>query len=247
MALKKNGLEPTFSLVVAQCPNATINAGKSLLAAAVLEKVAVELGMQVPDTADRPFVEVTVEGDADLDFSEFDHRAHAGVLLDGVGDTLTLWRNREVLQGRPKVLRGGRSATMVYSYPYTLARRAIVATMDLTAKNLHLLKTNHWLKDPRNVCLLELTSPAWTPDGRAQADGQPDPSPREQMLSWTVHEVQEFFDKGDAAGLGVTLHANAVNGADLLSCGHASELVKALCMTPFAAKKVLQLRDQFLS
>ena len=67
------------------------------------------------------------------------------------------------------------------------------------------------------------------------------------MLSWTVHEVLEFFDKGDAAGLVVTMHKNAVDGADLLYFGHASELVKALCMTPFAAKKVLQLRDQFLS
>ena len=203
--------------------------------------------MQVSGAADRPFVEVTVEGDAELDFSGFDHRAHAGVLLDGVGDTLTLWRNREVLQGRPKVLRGGRSATMVYSYPYTLARRAVVATMDLTARNLHLLKTNHWLKDPRNVCLLELTSPAWVIHGNAQLAGQLDPSPREQMLSWSVQEVQEFFERGDAAGLGAILHANAVNGLDLLSFGHASDLVEALRLTPFAAKKVLLLRDQFLS
>jgi len=32
------------------------------------------------------FMEVTVEGSPHLDLSGFDHRVHAGVLLDGVGD-----------------------------------------------------------------------------------------------------------------------------------------------------------------
>ena len=35
---------------------------------------------------------------------------------------------------------------MVYSYKYTLARRAIVATFDLSAENLDLFESDHWLK-----------------------------------------------------------------------------------------------------
>ena len=85
------------------------------------------------------YLEATVEGDGALDFSKFDHRLHAGVLFDGLGDLATLWRYREVLQGRPKITCGGSAATMVYAYPYTLAQRAVIATLDLTALNLHLL------------------------------------------------------------------------------------------------------------
>ena len=35
----------------------------------------------------------------------FDRRVHAGVLLDGVGDAMFLKRNRQGLQGRPKMVR----------------------------------------------------------------------------------------------------------------------------------------------
>ena len=35
----------------------------------------------------------------------------------------------------------------------------VVATFDLSASNLHLFKTDHWLSDPRNVIQLHLTSP----------------------------------------------------------------------------------------
>ena len=76
------------------------NSGKSLLAAKVLTRIGVVL--RVPG-----FVEITVETDEDLDLSSYDHRAHAGILLDGVGDTLTLWRRCEMLQGRPTKCGGG--------------------------------------------------------------------------------------------------------------------------------------------
>ena len=49
-------------------------------------------------------------------------RYHGGVLLDGVGDALILKKNREALQGRAKQAEGAQSATMMYSYKYTLAR-----------------------------------------------------------------------------------------------------------------------------
>ena len=117
------------------------NLGKSVLAAKVLGDVASLVG--VPS-----FLEVTVEGDLALDLSEFGVAKHAGVLLDGVGDAMMLKSHREVLQGRPKVCRGGKSATMMYSYPFTLCRRAVVTTMDLSAKSLHLLSTDHCLSTP---------------------------------------------------------------------------------------------------
>jgi hypothetical protein len=42
-----------------------------------------------------------------------------------------------------------------------LCRRAVVATMDLSASSLDLLTSHHWLSDKRNVIVLRLESPAW--------------------------------------------------------------------------------------
>ena len=56
-----------------------------------------------------------------------------------------------------KQTKGALSATMIYSYKYTLARRAVVATFDLSAKNLSALKVDHWLKNPLNVLQLHLS------------------------------------------------------------------------------------------
>ena len=44
--------------------------------------------------------------------------------------------------------KGSRSATIMYSYLYTLTGRAIVATFDLSAKNLDAFETDHWLSSP---------------------------------------------------------------------------------------------------
>ena len=50
---------------------------------------------------------------------------------------------------------------MVYSYKYTLARRAIIATFDLSAEDLELFETDHWLKNEQNVIQLRLQTKAW--------------------------------------------------------------------------------------
>ena len=92
------------------------------------------------------FHETTVEYDQELDLRDFRVNMHSGVLLDGVGDVRTLHKHRETLQGRPKILLGGRSATMMHAYKYALCRRASIATFDLSAANLHMLTTDHWLK-----------------------------------------------------------------------------------------------------
>ena len=212
------------------------NHGKSLLAAHVLREIAQVVGTP-------SFLEVTVEDDAELDMSQYDHRLHSGVLLDGVADTLTLWRKRETLQGRPKKIRGGKSSTMMYSYPYTLARRAIVVTMDLTAKNLHLLHTNHWSKEPRNILRVTLASPSWV--GAAPASGA-SPTSQATMSAWSVCEVEGFYNSHDAAGIAAVFAQNAVDGSDLLAFVEPRELVCDLRMTAFAAKKALRLRDGFL-
>jgi hypothetical protein len=130
------------------------NLGKSLLAAAVLRKLGKKLALT-------KFLEVTVEGNNSLDLSAFIHSRDAGVLLDGVGDTFTLWTNREILQGKPKVVKGGQSATMVYSYSYTLFNRGVVAAFDLSAKNLHACQTDHWLSDEKNVIFWHSTEKAF--------------------------------------------------------------------------------------
>ena len=76
------------------------------------------------------FLEITVDMNDNLDFSDVDIRSHSGVLLDGVGDALILKKNREALQGRAKIAKAAQSATMMYSYKYTLAKRAAIATFD---------------------------------------------------------------------------------------------------------------------
>ena len=132
---------------------------------------------------------------------------------------------------------------MIYSYPFTLARRAVVVSMDLTAKNLHLFHTNHWLKDPRNVCHVLLTAPAWEQPALA---GLPAPSNRDAMQAWSVRDVVQFYESKDASGLATTLDQNAVCGSDLLAFGSWQEVQTELRLTPFAAKKAVSLRDAFL-
>ena len=102
-------------------------------------------------------MEVTVEENEHFDMADFDVRHHGGVLLDGVGDALILKKNREPLRGRAKQTKGAQSATMIYSYKYTLARRAMVATFELSASNLDAMANDHWLQSPLNVVQLRLS------------------------------------------------------------------------------------------
>ena len=109
------------------------------------------------------FLELTVEQNPHLDLADFEWDRHAGVLLDGVGDALILKANREALQGRAKLCKGGQSATNVYSYTYTLVNRGIVATFDLSASNLSAFDTDHWLSNRKNVIRLVLNEHAFVP------------------------------------------------------------------------------------
>lgn len=213
------------------------NLGKSMLAARILQRIADALGVS-------GFLEVTVEGSDALDLAELDHRKHAGVILDGVGDTMFLKRHREVLQGRPKVCKGGKSETMMYSYPFSLCKRAIVATFDLSAANLALLKTDHWLSDSKNVLQLHLTEPAWetsSPDASLAPRG-----PRDTLKEWTVDELATFLEGEDLRGPAAALRTAGVNGSDFLSWTNESDMANDLRLTPFAARKLLACREKFL-
>ena len=139
------------------------NLGKTMLARDVLRRVAALVGVS-------EFLEVTVEMNADFDFSEFDTRRHGGALLDGVGDALILKKNRESLQGQAKLSKGGQSATMMYSYKYTLYMRAVVATFDLSAVNLDALDHDHWLCNNLNVTKLVLEDSAFDDDAPPRED-----------------------------------------------------------------------------
>jgi len=125
------------------------NLGKSLLAAAVVRRVGELIGVAGVH-------EITVEEQENFDLSDYNRREHAGVILDGVADAMILKMNRESLQGRPKVCKGARSATNVYSYKYSFTGRAVVATFDLSANNLSAFDTDHWLSNPLNVIVLKL-------------------------------------------------------------------------------------------
>ena len=207
--------------------------GKSLMAGQILEKIGEILGLSA-------FLEITVEDDGHLDFSELDPSKHAGVLLDGLGDLLLLKRNRETLQGRPKVLKGGRSQTMRYAYPFTLARRGVVVTMDLSATNLHLLDCDHWLSKSKNICVVRLVTSPW----QQSAPSQVAPA-EERMKSWTADEVVRFLMEKDLEGPSRTLFANGVRGRDLFQLT-VDSLKEDLKLSSFAAHRVLEARREFL-
>ena len=188
------------------------------------------------------FHEITVENDEELDLRDFRVNRHSGVLLDGVGDVRTLHKHRETLQGRPKVVVGGRSATMMYAYKYTLCRRAVIATFDLSAANLHMFTTDHWLKHRANVIVLRLTGPAWA--GGQIADTHR--SAEDEMKSWTVKEVASFLRCADLEGPAATCEASGVSGQDLFELT-AKRLCADVRLALFAAQKVISARLAFLS
>lgn len=188
--------------------------------------------------ADEKGTSVTVEDDGHIDFADFNVEEHAGVLLDGLGDVQLLKTNRESLQGRPKVLKGGRSQTMRYAYPFTLARRAVVVTMDLSADNLHLLDSDHWLSNSKNVVVVRLSSSTWlnAPSSSTTA--------RDDMTSWSVAEVTKFFAAHDLCGPASILAANGVRGRDLVN--FTLEDLKDMHLSGFAMQRLFAARDEFL-
>ena len=131
---------------------------------------------------------------------------------------------------------------MKHAYAFTLARRAAVATMDLSAENLHLLHTDHWLSGERNVRVLRVSAPSLgTPGGAAV----PLTSNVDEMMGWTAKTAIGFLEQADLRGPAARLFANGVNGAGLAGLTEAG-LVGGLRVTPFVARKVVAARGKFL-
>ena len=131
---------------------------------------------------------------------------------------------------------------MIYSYPFTLCRRAVVVTMDLAAKNLELFNTDHWLGNSKNCIVLKLSAAAWN-DGSPPA---PEPRPRDKMATWTCQNLHDDLEAHDMTGLAAQLHNQSVDGSDFLSLSEEA-LTHELRLTPFAAKKLLKAREVFLN
>ena len=133
---------------------------------------------------------------------------------------------------------------------YTLFRRAVVATFDLSAANLHLFEADHWLSNPSNVLLLKLTAPAWASSpgaaAAAAAAAAPLPDPRLTMAAWRASELVAFAKRKDLAGPATVLFASGMDGEDFLHVDEAT-LVRDVRLTPFGARRLLRARDAFLS
>lgn len=96
--------------------------------------------------------------------------------------------------------------------------------------------------------VLRLTAPAFLQGGSDDVAPTPEaPSVYELFLSWTVAEVAGWLEAEDAAGIADVLRKNGVRGADVLRFTTAAELQEALWMTPFAAQRLLDLRDTALA
>ena len=169
------------------------------------------------------------------------------MLLDGVADAMILKKNREALQGRPKVCKGGKSATMMYAYPYTLCGRGVVATFDLSAANLDMFETDHWLSNPKNCFVLRLTTPAYGPQhSPLHAPENPVATRADSMRTWSVAALARFLVKADMEVPAQQLRAQGVSGDDFVDATF-SVLHMDLRMSPFTSKKLLRIRDAFLA
>ena len=142
----------------------------------------------------------------------------------------------------PKMVKGGRSATMMYAYAYSFCRRAVVATMDLSASGLHLLRSDHWLADERNVLQVWLDQPAWL---HSSSNPLPRSDPRTLMQGWSVAQAVAFLHSVDLDGAAEVCRHNGVNGDDLLTMT-AATLTGNLRISPFLAQKILKARDCYL-
>ena len=213
--------------------------GKSMLAGEVLQRVGRALGLH-------SFAEVTVEEDQHLDVSDFALERDAGILLDGLADVAILSKHREALQGRPKAAKAARSATGMYAFPFTLHRRAVVATMDRSARNLHLFETDHWLSNPDNVLVLRLAGPSFLAPGDTVAQGLVEAAPSQELASWTPSRLGAWLRCEHLHAPADIFERNGVTGQDFATMTE-EDLTDGLRVLPWAAAKVLRLRGALVA
>ena len=101
-------------------------------------------------------------------------------------------------------------------FPESTVRTRVVATFDLSAHNLHMLSTDHWLSDARNVVVLRLAEPSWVTECDTPVQA---PTP---MAAWTVSQVVHWLESSDMAGPASILQMQGVSGEDLLGFATAA-------------------------
>ena len=87
-----------------------------------------------------------------------------------------------------------------YSYPFSLARRGVVATIDLSARNLHMLRTDHWLADPGNTVQVWLKGRAWDANEQTVNNIMVEGPPRAPLQEWSTSELAARCIGEDAEG-----------------------------------------------
>ena len=133
---------------------------------------------------------------------------------------------------------------MRFAYPFTLARRAVVVTMDLSAANINLLDSDHWLSDARNVKVLRLNEQAWV-SSSSTLPRTVTQDPRDVMRRWRAADVTAFLTANDLEGPADVLFKNGVGGEDLATLTMAV-MTRDLRLSAFAAGKILTARSAFL-
>ena len=68
----------------------------------------------------------------------------------------------------------------------------------------------------------------------------------EKIKAWKAADVHRFLGAADLADLATTMFANGVKGCDLATM-NAETLTKEVCVSTFAARRVIARRDAFLA
>lgn len=71
-------------------------------------------------------------------------------------------------------------------------------------------------------------------------------TPLEQMRAWTAKALRSFLEGRDMVGPAGHLYAQGVNGMDFLELSEP-DFIHSVRATPFVAKKLVRIRDAFLS
>ena len=112
-----------------------------------------------------------------------------------------------------------------------------------------MLRTDHWLADRRNLIVLRLDGATWMSPGDLVQNTivqRPQPTRADEMQGWREQDVVGFMEEADLHGPASVLFANGVDGRDLVNLD-AHVLTTDFRMSSFAARKILQARDNFLA
>ena len=67
------------------------------------------------------------------------------------------------------------------------------------------------------------------------------------MQGWTVNDMARWLESADLSGPAEKFRLNGVSGADFLCFSSAAALEQDLRLTPFCARKLIDVRERFLN